>query len=69
MRNVAPLLLLKTALPSCKLLPLRFAALPLSVSPNLGLLIMRGRMANWKRGHPRLKKTRGDHSLPRPSLQ
>ncbi len=42
MRNVAPLLLLKTALPRCKLVPLRFAALPLSVSSSLALFI-RGR--------------------------
>ena len=55
MRNVALLLLYKTALPRCKLVPLRFAALPLSVSSSLALFIRGSRIAMRKRGHPRLK--------------
>ena len=52
-RNVAPLLLFKFALPPCKVVPLRFAAVPLSLSPNPDLFGgMRGRFRVQKGGTP-----------------
>jgi len=55
-RNMAPPLLFKFALPPCKVVPLRFAALPLRLSPSPELFGgMRGRFGP-ERWHPQVLK-------------